>query len=87
MVSGMNIAARWKHGKLSLRAEGAKSDLYKEALADLGFTPGTGYYSVHFSVPVIAGVVKTIGAVAASFGVMSNNGVSGDPKLLEGAGS
>lgn len=91
MVEGLNVAARWKSSKLSLRAEGKELGGFMMTLNDLGFGSSSGnngpYASVHFNVGDMNGVVKTIGAIAASLGVITGKGQVGDAAYLTGAGS
>lgn len=62
---GLNIAARYQNGKLSVRAEGGTLSYYAPSLKSCGFTEGKSYMSCHYNVPDLLMCAKTIGAIVA----------------------
>lgn len=63
--TGLNIAARYQNGKLSVRAEGGTLPYYAPSLKSCGFTEGKSYMSCHYNVPDLLMCAKTIGAIVA----------------------
>ena len=70
LLEGLNLAARFMSGKLSLRAEGPALKGYIGALSDVGFSHKVKdhYASVHFDIQDDGLLLKTFGAVLGRLG-------------------
>ena len=83
VLDGLALAMRSKSGRLSLRAEGVSLSSYEHKLKSLGFNVKPGKYaSVHFDVPEVELVYKTVGAVIGGLGFSKVKAMADVTKLV-----
>lgn len=91
MFHGLNLSARYKHGKLSIRAEGSAITgntgipAHTMALKDFGMDHNGSYMSGHYECTSISMVQKALGAVISRVGFQHLRSVADISTLLESA--
>lgn len=88
MFNGLNLSARYKNSRLSIRAEGAgiaSSPTQVMALKDFGMDHNGTYMSGHYECVNIAMVQKALGAVISRIGFQHVLSVADISTLLESA--
>ena len=85
LFPGLNLAARLKGSKLSVRAEGEKLSTYQSQLVNaFKMDQSPGYVSAHYSVfsEGLPLVIKTLGAIVGTIGFDKAIGVADFEKLV-----